>query len=1194
MPEETHKNTEIKNYLLGNLMPEETKQEIEKNLLLDDSYFEEFLIAESELVQDYVDELLSDDERANFEQNYLVSESRIEKVDFARAFRSYVDEQVDTEILEIKKRNGEKGFVYFFKNFFSSPLPAALAALVIVVISGLIIWNFVYTSSPDSRALASLNKAYEKERPLEARILGLNYAPTNNLRGSEKNKVDTTELDLARSLALKGAKDNPKAAESLHSLGQVYLTEKNFDKAIEQLEKARNLAPQNAEILSDLGAGYFEKGKFLSDGKDSKFEFSAKALETMESALQLKPNLPEARFNKALILQELNATAEARKAWREYLELDSTSKWADEARQNLEALGNGETQSKSKQQVLEDFLTAYQNKDDDLAWRVSSRNREMIKGKLIPQQLAFSFLNASDGSAEKKKSLQALKYAGELENKNRKDSYFLEIADFYAGSSVQQQVLLKAGQQSVIEGFDLCLNGKYKESYEAFKNAQKLFDKAGDVWEAGLAEYWAAMNQYYLRKLPEHRKVLENLAEFCQKKNYKWFAAEIYIWLGVNAEESTQYSKAIEYHKKAVDLCAEISEIYNQEKPLAILADEYAGLNQYKRSLDSLQKGLALSAEYPETSLRQKRRTLNTAAKILYQLNYFTAAIAFETEALAIVDETDDITFKSNASMKMGMIYEQQQKYKQASELLNQSKEFAESMDDKGHRDKYLSSVYVQLGNLKRHSGNCGGALEDYGKAIESSAMNKPNEYTARKGRLLCFFAQNDGESLEQEIPVVLDLFEKNRRQITEEGNRNTFFDNEQGIYDLAINYEFGKGDYEQAYDYSETSRSRSLLDLMKNGGKVSDKELEIKLPRIAEPLKLSEIRPSIPEDVQIVQYAVLNDKVLIWLITKNDFSVFSFPVTAKALNEKVSFYLENLTDRNTGSFETQAKLSRELYEILISPVKGKLDSNKEIAFVPDKFLFRLPFSALISPETGKYLVEDLTSFYSPSANVFLLSSAKAGKDSLNKKENILAVGNPAFDRNSYPDLPELPSAERETRKIAGLYPQSTNLIGRDATKEALKIKFPQADIVHFAGHYVVNENSPMRSFLLLAGNGDEAALSNYELMKENPSPRTKLIILSACQTGVERYYNGEGMIGASRIFLGMGIPLVVASQWQVDSDATEILMTKFHQYRKQDNLSSAAALRRAQLDMLGDRNKDFQQPFYWAAFAPIGGYTQF
>jgi CHAT domain-containing protein len=226
-----------------------------------------------------------------------------------------------------------------------------------------------------------------------------------------------------------------------------------------------------------------------------------------------------------------------------------------------------------------------------------------------------------------------------------------------------------------------------------------------------------------------------------------------------------------------------------------------------------------------------------------------------------------------------------------------------------------------------------------------------------------------------------------------------------------------------------------------------------------------------------------------------------------------------------------------------------------------------------------------------------LHNSVGSEKNIPGKPESILVVGNPAFDQNSFDDLPTLTSAEKEAEKIASIYGNTVPLIGKNATKEKVKLEFPKAEIVHFAGHYVVDAVSPMRSFLLLAGSGEEAALSNYELMKDIPVSNTKLIVLSACQTGIERYYNGEGMISAARTFLAMGVPLVIASQWQVDSETTEVLMSKFHKYRKEDNLPSAVALRRAQLDMLGpndSKNKNYREPFHWAAFAPIGGYTKF
>jgi CHAT domain-containing protein len=71
-------------------------------------------------------------------------------------------------------------------------------------------------------------------------------------------------------------------------------------------------------------------------------------------------------------------------------------------------------------------------------------------------------------------------------------------------------------------------------------------------------------------------------------------------------------------------------------------------------------------------------------------------------------------------------------------------------------------------------------------------------------------------------------------------------------------------------------------------------------------------------------------------------------------------------------------------------------------------------------------------------------------------------------------------------------------------------------------------------------------------------------------------------------------VPLVVASQWSVDSDSTADLMIKFHRYRKQQNMPTVAALRQAQVDMLTNGKELFRQPYYWAAFVPVGGYANY
>ena len=83
-------------------------------------------------------------------------------------------------------------------------------------------------------------------------------------------------------------------------------------------------------------------------------------------------------------------------------------------------------------------------------------------------------------------------------------------------------------------------------------------------------------------------------------------------------------------------------------------------------------------------------------------------------------------------------------------------------------------------------------------------------------------------------------------------------------------------------------------------------------------------------------------------------------------------------------------------------------------------------------------------------------------------------------------------------------------------------------------------------------------------------------------------------MMSLVRPFLAAGVPLVVASFWRVDSDAAAELMIRFHKHRTADNVSSAEALRRAQLDLLNSPDERLRQPYSWAAFAAIGGWTSF
>jgi len=96
----------------------------------------------------------------------------------------------------------------------------------------------------------------------------------------------------------------------------------------------------------------------------------------------------------------------------------------------------------------------------------------------------------------------------------------------------------------------------------------------------------------------------------------------------------------------------------------------------------------------------------------------------------------------------------------------------------------------------------------------------------------------------------------------------------------------------------------------------------------------------------------------------------------------------------------------------------------------------------------------------------------------------------------------------------------------------------------------------------------------------------TKLVVLSACDTGVGQVLNGEGVYGLRRAFVLAGAESLVMSLWPVNDYSTRQLMTNYYKNLKQ-GMGRGEALRQVQLDLLKRNGK--LHPFYWANFIQSG-----
>jgi hypothetical protein len=134
----------IRRYLLGELSEEEREQ-IERRLLADEDYYQQVLIAEDELIYDFVCDELPEQEKTTFRRHILPVPERREDVKFAGLLRKYVRENAPRVAETPTPGSGRTSWLEPFAAFFRRPAVgfslAAAAALLLAV--SLSVWTAI-------------------------------------------------------------------------------------------------------------------------------------------------------------------------------------------------------------------------------------------------------------------------------------------------------------------------------------------------------------------------------------------------------------------------------------------------------------------------------------------------------------------------------------------------------------------------------------------------------------------------------------------------------------------------------------------------------------------------------------------------------------------------------------------------------------------------------------------------------------------------------------------------------------------------------------------------------------------------------------------------------------------------------------------------------------------------------------------
>ncbi len=409
----------------------------------------------------------------------------------------------------------------------------------------------------------------------------------------------------------------------------------------------------------------------------------------------------------------------------------------------------------------------------------------------------------------------------------------------------------------------------------------------------------------------------------------------------------------------------------------------------------------------------------------------------------------------------------------------------------------------------------------------------------------------------------------------------------------------------------------------------------------------LKAISSRLSGDEILVSYLVTPKALLIYAVAREGLTVKQVDVPSSKLRRLIAAARANLSGQSldiddeddsanskSPAEATQATdAEHDLAKYLLSPIKEVLANKRAITIAPDDALAILPFEALMLE--GKRLIESFDVGYSQSASVFFINRGESTE--LRKHDSdMLAIGGPAYEskpreqvvsasraRHSgssefelstflgqYRGDPDavstafkslrgrwanLPGAEKEAEQVGALFqPERHTVITGQAASEAMLQDLNKRGGLRtykyllFSTHGYLSLLEPALSAIVLSQLENTPSADGYVTASEwaGYDLHSEMVVLSACDTGVGKVVQGEGVTGLPYALSIAGNRRTVLSLWPVADDQTKTFMLSFFT-KIRDGKAIGKALSDTKREFL--RSPELSFPKYWAPFVLHG-----
>jgi CHAT domain-containing protein/Tfp pilus assembly protein PilF len=729
--------------------------------------------------------------------------------------------------------------------------------------------------------------------------------------------------------------------------------------------------------------------------------------------------------------------------------------------------------------------------------------------------------------------------------------------------------------------------GNYAKALEYYQQSLALKEAIGD--KAGIADTLGGIGCVHFSQ-GNNAQALEHFQKALALREVLGEKDKLSITLnniGDVYKSDGNYAQAMEHYRKSLAISEAIGDKAQISRSLHNMGNAYKNQGNYAQALEYLQKSLALSEALGDKAADCDTLTdMGNASRL--QGNH-AQALDFAARSTVLAKQFGYSNLLWRAQNLVG------QSYRALNQLIPARQAFEESIAT-------VETLRAQVA----------GGEQDQQRFFEE-------RFVPYQAMVELLVDQNQASvalayAERAKARVLLDVLRSGRIDVTKAMTK-TEQDQERGFHNqlVSLNTQISRENQRSQPDPAHLNDLKAQLqkvrldyEAFQTGLYAAHPELKTQRGEI-EALTTEQARALLPDSKSaLLEYVVAYDRAYLFALTANgtttELKVYPMEIKQKELEDRVARFRETLATGSPG-FRQPAS---ELYDLLLKPAAAQLQGRTSLIIVPDGALWELPYQTL---QTGpnRYLIEDAAIAYAPSLTALReMNKLRQGKKSTANSSTLLAFGNPALGKQNISgakpvlmdeNLEPLPEAERQVNEIKQIYgaAKSRVYIGAAANEEHVKAEAGSYRILHLATHGILNDSSPMYSYLQLAltegDRNEDGLLEAWEIMKLDL--QADLVVLSACETARGRVGTGEGMIGLSWALFIAGSPTSVLSQWKVDSASTTELMVEFHRQLKAqmanptDSFSAARALREADLKLL--RSERYRHPFYWAGFVVSG-----